>query len=232
MSHGILLSKLHNRDLPAPEQEIVKYDLVFASGRSAIEALCTGCAVIVCDSYGLGGMVTSENYPHFRTRNFALRTLTKPVRTEELSAEIRRYDRDDAIRVTERIRCDADLETYLDSLEMIYAEAIARCQTTPPDAESMRRAQQLFLHDALPRRPGDPRWPWLADRARIADLDPFELSVEFEKLRTEAERLSSELERRTIEAAQFKSTLMALQQTISWRLTKPLRAIRAVWRKP
>ena len=41
-----------------PEQEMVKFDLVFTSARGALEALCCGCAVIVCDGRGLAGLVT------------------------------------------------------------------------------------------------------------------------------------------------------------------------------
>ena len=35
-----------------PEHELVRYDLVFATARMALEAICAGCAVIVCDSRG------------------------------------------------------------------------------------------------------------------------------------------------------------------------------------
>jgi len=41
-----------------PEEVLPNYDLVFAVGRAAIEAMAIGCAVIVADAYGLGGLVT------------------------------------------------------------------------------------------------------------------------------------------------------------------------------
>lgn len=45
-----------------PERELVNVDLVFATARAALEALCCGCAVVVCDYRGMAGMVTSRNF--------------------------------------------------------------------------------------------------------------------------------------------------------------------------
>ena len=46
-------------DLPARLRE---YDLIFASARAALEAMAVGCAVIVVDSRGFAGLVTSDRY--------------------------------------------------------------------------------------------------------------------------------------------------------------------------
>ena len=37
-----------------------RHDLVFASARSALEAMATGCAVIVLDGRGFAGLVTHD----------------------------------------------------------------------------------------------------------------------------------------------------------------------------
>ncbi len=38
------------------------YDLVFAKGRAALEAIAAGCAVVVCDYGGMGEFVTKANF--------------------------------------------------------------------------------------------------------------------------------------------------------------------------
>jgi hypothetical protein len=105
-----------------PEQELIKSDLVFASARGALEALCCGCAVIACDGRGMAGLVTSRNYHALRKQNFGLRSLNEPVTVERCVEEIGRYDRDDAVAVADLARRDADLEVALDGFEKLYAE--------------------------------------------------------------------------------------------------------------
>jgi hypothetical protein len=151
-----------------PEQELVQYDLVFASARSALEALCCGCAVIVCDFRGFGGLVTSHNFERLRAMNFGLRCLTETTITaERCLQEITRYDPDDAARVAERARVSADLGKLLDKFENLYAEVLTGARRPIITAEAHARAVAQFLHDNLPRRPGDARWPWLAEREKL-----------------------------------------------------------------
>jgi hypothetical protein len=143
---------------------LVNYDLVFATGRSAIEALCCGAAVIVCDDRGLGGYVNSGNYERFRHLNFALRLLTKSVTVENITAEIERYKAEEAAAVAERARADAALELQLDQFLEIYGSILKRWPTEDFAAEASRKAVLDFLHDTLPRRLTDSRWPWMAER--------------------------------------------------------------------
>jgi hypothetical protein len=158
-----------------PEQELVRFDLVFASARAALEALCCGCAVIVCDERGIAGPVTLENFSTLRAMNFGLRTLTAPVTVQHLIGNIKRYDREDASAVCARARREADLENLLDEFETLYSEALygARRPSVPKGAQEASIAR--FLHDYLPRHPFDARWPWLCEReamhARISQLE-------------------------------------------------------------
>lgn len=147
-----------------PERELVQADLVFATARCALEALCCGSAVVVCDHRGMAGMVTSENYDALRVRNFGLRSLGEPFSVERCIAEIARYDAADAAAVSKRARHEADLEPKLSALEELYAGAIAQSRGSPVGPQEHERAVTRFLHDYLPRRPADPRWPWLQQR--------------------------------------------------------------------
>ena len=53
-----------------PETAIANYDLVFAKARAAIEAMASGCAVIQCDYFGAGRLVTTANFEELRPWNF------------------------------------------------------------------------------------------------------------------------------------------------------------------
>src|SRR5690606_10549363 len=63
------------RAVAAPETILGDYDLVFAKGRSALEALAVGAAVVLCDFRGIGPMVTSANLDALRLANLGARTL-------------------------------------------------------------------------------------------------------------------------------------------------------------
>jgi hypothetical protein len=247
---GLTLSKIIGRSNAIPEHELVKYDLVFATGRSAIEALCAGCAVVVCDRNGLGGLVTTSSYEGLRAANFALRALTKPVTVNSVALELSQYDAADALSISERIRQDSDLDTYLDKLLAVYLSTIAEHKANPPCRDSIHRAERFFLHEALPLKPSDPRWPWLLDQTRVVDLELFEpLRAELHQRALEVEQMKLELTNRVLEMEQLAlalhqtkleltkerdelaTALNAVYRSRSWRLTKRLRAMRSNWQK-
>jgi hypothetical protein len=103
-----------------------KCDLVFATGRMALEAMAVGCAVIVADYRGLAGMVTSDVVGLWRDHNFGFALLTRPLSHHAVAAEIKRYDASDAAQVCETIRRESSLDGYLDRLELIYKEIVVR----------------------------------------------------------------------------------------------------------
>jgi glycosyl transferase family 4 len=173
--HGIALEVLGRgggRVTSHPEAELVKYDLVFGAARTALEALTAGCAVVVCDQRGLAGMATCANLPQLRPLNFGLRSLVHPVSVDRLADEIARYDAEDATQAALQMRSMASVEPVLDRLLQLYAEAMAQ---PAPDEAALRAAHLAFLHQNLPRRRADNRWPWMIERqqltARIAQLE-------------------------------------------------------------
>jgi len=64
----------------------------FAMGRGAVEGLLSGCAVIVADVFGMGGLVSPENYGYLRRSNFTGRGLGLPVSSERIREAMDRYD--------------------------------------------------------------------------------------------------------------------------------------------
>lgn len=173
--HGIALDVLGaggDRLVSNPEHEFVRYDIVFASARMALEAICGGCAVIVCDSRGLAGLATSENLQVWRERNFGLRTLVHPVSVSNLSREIASYSAADAEALVLRLRATAGVEALLDRLLALYAEAMDEAR---PDPAAHHAAMLRFIKQTVPRERTHSRWPWLTERnefvARIQQLD-------------------------------------------------------------
>jgi hypothetical protein len=181
-SHGVkldVLGKGADRTVPNPEFELVRYDLVFATARMALEAICAGCAVIVCDSRGLAGMVSTDNLSRLRSLNFGLRSLVHPVTVDSLSGEIDRYDPADAARVAEIVRAMSGLEATLDYLEQLYHRAMAAPR--PSDGD-VRAATLQFLQQALPRQRTDGRWPWMVERQVMVNrVDQLERELAAER---------------------------------------------------
>jgi hypothetical protein len=156
-----------------PEEELARYDIVFATARCALEAACAGSAVICCDERGLGGLVTAADYDRFRRNNFGLRAMTRALTVETVLDEIRKYNRDDAIAVCARARKDADLVKWLETVEKIYFRIINDNIAAPVDPGAYHEALLQFLHRALPRTPGFAPWPWLIEHPviKVRDLD-------------------------------------------------------------
>jgi hypothetical protein len=113
------------------------YDLVFASARSALEALAAGCAVIVIDGRGLAGLVTQDNVAPWRENNFGLRILSRQCSADAILAEIDRYDAKDARAVCDYIRANASLDDHIARLEQLHHEVIADGHAIPIDNTSL-----------------------------------------------------------------------------------------------
>lgn len=110
--------------IPNPEDILVKYDMVFAKGKAAIESLAAGAAVIVCDFRGLGGLVTTENYDFYRENNFGMNSMVHDIEQERIVSEIKQYNAQTIQILNRRIRQDADFARYVDQLLSIYQTAI------------------------------------------------------------------------------------------------------------
>ena len=118
-------------DLPS---HLAKYDLVFATGRMALESAVCGCGVIVVDGRGMAGRLTSDNLIAWRKHNFGRALLTISVNLESLLNAIDSYNREDALNIANTLRGIADLDSYVSQLEAHYRQAIAIAQNDPISA--------------------------------------------------------------------------------------------------
>ena len=135
----------------APEQILGGYDVVFARGRAALEALACGCAVILCDALGLGEMITRENYEVLRVRNFGRRTLQISFTAESILWQLRRYDPADAASVTGLVREREGLYLAAAGLVDIYRAAIREFRENGvPGCDERQQSAARFLDAIAP----------------------------------------------------------------------------------
>ena len=107
------------------EDEINQADLVFALGRSALEAMACKRVVIVHDYNGGDGLVTPERFQRFRERNFSGRTHGHHYTDDELAREILTYDPAIAEEIHAIIELDHDVRLMGRQFLALYGEALA-----------------------------------------------------------------------------------------------------------
>jgi hypothetical protein len=131
-----------------PQDLLGQYDIVFAKGRSALEAMAVGSAVIVCDFMGIGPMVTASEFDRLRRLNFGIRTCREKIDADVLEKEIGRYDSTDAATVSQRIRSTAGRDSAIDQILATYEDVISEFEAGGPrDHEAEGRAEAAYLRE-------------------------------------------------------------------------------------
>jgi YD repeat-containing protein len=123
------------------DEAINRADLVFALGRSALEALACKRAVIVFDYNGADGLVTPENFHLLRRRNLSGRTYRYQYTEESLRQEIERYDPSSAEPLHEVVRREHDVRHMARQYVALYEEATTLPQWERPGPEELALRQ-------------------------------------------------------------------------------------------
>lgn len=138
-------------EIAKPEAVLGQYDVVFAKGRSAWEAVASGCAVIVADQVGLGPLVTRSELPSQRKANFGRRLMVDPLSCVGVAERLADYDPADAAAASEILRSENSVEQVANSLLSIYEAVIEEqrlCQSVAFCTDStalVQFAEQLCL---------------------------------------------------------------------------------------
>ncbi len=131
-----------------PQDALGKYDIVFAKGRCALEAMAVGSAVIVCDFLGAGPMVTTGELDRLRRLNFGIRAQREKLDAGVLEKEIGRYDPKDAATVSQRIRSIAGRDSAIDQIVATYEEVISEFEAGGiRDHDAEGRAEAAYLRE-------------------------------------------------------------------------------------
>jgi glycosyltransferase involved in cell wall biosynthesis len=205
------------RPVRHPEEHLGAYDLVFAIGRSALEAMAVGAAVILGNAEGIGGLVTPADFAGLQRGNFGRATLTRPATADLIERELRTYDPAAAGAVRDRVRAEASLAVALERITAIYRRVVADFPG-PLTAEQERAA--LHRHH---------RWHARAIRRRLVEpLREAQARLEAADARAGGAELRADaLERR----------IRAIEESLAWRVARAatrlpgaLRVYRAVRR--
>lgn len=172
-----------------PEKLLPSYDVVFASGRSAIEALACGCAVVVLGRTSCGEMVRSDNFDRLRDANFAIPVNSSPPAIATIAAELDRFSAEDGAAVSTRLRDEADFRQVVDVLLRIYEQIVERHRSVEPDPPAEMLAISRYLRRVVPLIKItdlglDGHW---ASPTRPGSFD--ELSVQLAQLRQRVEKI-------------------------------------------
>jgi Glycosyltransferase Family 4 len=133
---GISLDKIgyaYGNPKERPEEFLPQFDVVFAIGRCAIEAMACGCAVIPIVPGLAGKLITPENFDDFAFSNFSPRYFASglQISNEWLAEEISHYSPDATAKVVSTVRSEKSLDQAVNQLESIYDGVIKDYKLTP-----------------------------------------------------------------------------------------------------
>lgn len=185
-----------------PRNRLADADIVIGYGRSILEAMACGRAAYVYDRHGCDGWVTADSYAEIEAGGFAGRTGRTIADRNALQADLARFDpamgpvNHDLVIAHHRANVHAQ-----QLVELLEGEG-ERVPVTHGALEEMARLVRM-------------EW-----RARV---DAQALVGEQSRMQAERDRLERRVEEVREEAASRTAT--AFRGTLSWRLTKPVRAI-------
>jgi Glycosyltransferase Family 4 len=137
--YGITLDLLgENSGQPIEDvaPKLANYDLVFAKGRCAMEALIVGSSVVIMHQDRLAGMVTSDRIQHFKPLNFGTRTMLKQLNELNLKDEITLYKPQNAREVSNAMRTCLNADKTVDKLIDCYCRVLEEFKHTKYTRES------------------------------------------------------------------------------------------------
>lgn len=132
-----------------PERLLLNYDIVFAVGRSAIEAMATGASVIIYCGDIMGPMITSQNFHTLQQTNFGLLSSDRKTSYEAILDELSKYDPSDANMITAHLRHTFCKTTAVKAFLDLYQEVIEIPYTSEPlnEIQTLSRCLHHFSKD-------------------------------------------------------------------------------------
>lgn len=147
LAGGLELSWIGEKSTPVWEVEkyIEQADIVVTLGQGALQAMAMGRAVIVAGTISSDGLVTPANFEDMLAVNFNghLRKFhgmgeSRPMSAEELAEEIKKFDRESAEALMDRVREEFNVSRIADKLLAIYGRAADQFNDAWADRPSAR----------------------------------------------------------------------------------------------
>jgi hypothetical protein len=132
------------------ETLLPQYDVVFASGQLAAEALACGCAVVINGAAGTGRMVNASNLDHFLNNYFTLTSDHVCTSFWEWEHALQSYQPSEAPTLAESIRTTLALEPAVDRLLDIYTQVITEHQAANVEPANELIALSNYLRQTSP----------------------------------------------------------------------------------
>jgi glycosyltransferase involved in cell wall biosynthesis len=110
---------------PAPQEVLPEYDLVFAIGRSALEALASGCGVVLFSAAGCGAMVEPSSLSRLSRTNFTVPSDAPALTVGAIVRMVREFEPGRCAAVTAAVRAQFGFHRTCDELETLYRKEIA-----------------------------------------------------------------------------------------------------------
>lgn len=188
------VGKASGRMVENPASWLATCEVVFASGRSAIEAMASGCGVIPISEETLGERVAPANFDRLAGINFCAEPSDPPITRERVAERLRARDAPGAAEICARVRAEATLDRAVDRLEEFYREVLQAAAARPEDEAAERLALARYLTE-------------LAAATKKTDEGRQVLSKKLTEARARAERWKSAASRHQGERRLWESRL-------------------------
>jgi hypothetical protein len=185
-----------------PGDQLLQYDIAFAAGRSALEALAAGCAVVPVSAEASLHWVWPENFTHLRGQNFSPRQHDAKMSASVIGEILARYDAAKSAAATAMVRNTCTLEHAADQLLELYQQVIIEWKNSAaPDPDAERRALLKYLRGLAP-----------------AVRDVESLPLRHERQITQKDAAIQELKQQLAKTQPAAKTVAALRKSIIGRL--------------
>lgn len=197
-------------EAPSPEVYLSEYDIVLASGRSALEAMASGCAVIPLSAVSCLDFVTCNNFDSLRRQNFSPRLQSPQLCASQIRKTLLSYSAFATLLVTERVRSECTLALAASSLESVYQEAIV-CERdrVKIDKDAFGQEFVAILHYLQFLKSRNQRCEELEDQAAQLELVLVDCQAELVRIKKAYSAERSRLFKMLSQAHALSSKLMA-----------------------
>jgi hypothetical protein len=196
-----------------PELALPGYDIVLASGRSALEAMASGCAVVIVNHQSCIGWARQDNFLAFQQQNFSPNRADPGYDASVMQGCLAAYDAQASLDASAMTRKHCALPQAMDQLAAVHERVVQAWSQRPvldtqallEEQDEERKASLVYLRQ-LATAVRDVEALHVSSRSAQKQL--ASAAKEREKLTADLRRLEGKLAR----AAEVHQTIKHLRQ--------------------